>query len=57
MPQPLDLTFDMDLHFDDLAAEPAAADEPCPHALDALLSEIADAEFRDLPLPETLLPF
>ena len=56
MTQPLDLSFD--LLFDDLAAEPAAAsDEPHPHALDALLAEIADAEVRDLALPEVLLPF
>ena len=56
MTQPLDLSFD--LLFDDLAAEPAAAsDEPHPPALDALLAEIADAEVRDLALPEVLLPF
>lgn len=58
MTQPLDLSFDLDLLFDDLAAEPAAAsDEPHLHALDALLAEIADAEVRDLALPEVLLPF
>lgn len=58
MTQTLDLSFDLNDLFDNLAAEPAAdAGEPCPHALDALLASIADAEIRDLPMPETLLPF
>ena len=51
----LDLSFDLDLLFDDIDAAEAAA-EPCPHALDALLRQVADAEVRDLPLPEVLLP-
>ncbi|MBK3403253.1 hypothetical protein H0176_24180 [Methylorubrum populi] len=53
--QDLDLSFDLNLAYDDLDA--AASNEPCPHALDALLAQIADAEIRDLPLPEVLLPF
>lgn len=58
MTQPPDLSFDLNLLFDDLAdAEPASRDEPRPHAIDALLAEIADAEIRDIPLPEVLLPF
>lgn len=53
----LDLSFDLNDLFDDLASEPAAAsDEPHPHALDVLLASIADAEIRDLPLPASLLP-
>ncbi|MBD8909417.1 hypothetical protein [Methylorubrum zatmanii] len=53
----LDLSFDLNLLFDDLAdAEPVSRDEPRPHALDVLLASIADAEIRDLPLPASLLP-
>lgn len=53
----LDLSFDLDIDVDALFAE-ATADlsEPSIEAMGALMRQISDAEIRDLPLPESLLP-